>query len=49
MDFEDAFPIIQQVIDGLEATHQKNIIHRDPEASPITITKVQMHPDPLAR
>src|SRR2546429_9190653 len=29
LSFEDALPIIQQLIDGIEAAHEKNIIHRD--------------------
>jgi eukaryotic-like serine/threonine-protein kinase len=29
MDFDDALPIIQQLIDGIEAALEKNIIHRD--------------------
>src|SRR5215472_5198929 len=27
LDFNDALPIIQQLIDGIEAAHEKNIIH----------------------
>jgi eukaryotic-like serine/threonine-protein kinase len=38
MDFEDALPIIQQVIDGIEAAHEKNIIHRDLKLANIKIT-----------
>ena len=29
MPFEEALPIIRQLIDGIEASHEKNIIHRD--------------------
>src|SRR5713226_4624859 len=29
LDFNDALPIIQQLIDGIEAAREKNIIHRD--------------------
>src|SRR5476651_544340 len=29
LDFEEALPIVQQLIDGIEAAHEKNIIHRD--------------------
>jgi serine/threonine protein kinase len=29
MSFDEALPIIRQLIDGIEAAHEKNIIHRD--------------------
>ena len=29
LDFDDALPIIEQLIDGIEAAHEKNIVHRD--------------------
>src|SRR5664279_5419589 len=29
LDFEDALSILQQLIDGIEAAHEKGIIHRD--------------------
>lgn len=31
LDFDDAIPIIQQLIDGIEAAHEKNITRRDPK------------------
>src|SRR5260370_1697501 len=29
LDFNDALPIIQQLLDGIEAAHAKNSVHRD--------------------
>src|SRR4026208_1220486 len=29
MSWDDALPIVRQLIDGIEAAHEKNIIHRD--------------------
>jgi serine/threonine-protein kinase len=38
LDLDDALPIIQQLIDGIEAAHEKNIIHRDLKLANIKIT-----------
>jgi serine/threonine-protein kinase len=38
MPFDEALPIIRQLIDGIEAAHEKNVIHRDLKTANIKIT-----------
>ena len=38
LELSDAIPIIRQLIDGIEAAHEKNIVHRDLEPANIKIT-----------
>ncbi len=38
MTFDEALPVIRQLIDGIEAAHEKNIIHRDLKPANIKIT-----------
>jgi serine/threonine protein kinase len=38
MPFEQALPIIRQLIDGIEAAHEKNIVHRDLKTANIRVT-----------
>lgn len=38
MSLDEALPIVRQLIDGIEAAHEKNIIHRDLKTANIKIT-----------
>lgn len=38
MTFDEALPVIRQLIDGIEAAHEKNVIHRDLKPANIKIT-----------
>jgi eukaryotic-like serine/threonine-protein kinase len=38
LKFDEALPIIRQLIDGIEAGHDINIVHRDLKPSNIKIT-----------
>src|ERR1700694_1482853 len=38
VELDEALRIIRQLIDGIEAAHEKNIIHRDLQPASITIT-----------
>jgi serine/threonine-protein kinase len=38
MSWDEALPIVRQLIDGIEAAHERNIIHRDLKTANIRIT-----------
>jgi eukaryotic-like serine/threonine-protein kinase len=38
LDYNDALPLIQQLIDGIEAAHEKGITHRDLKPANIKVT-----------
>ena len=38
LSFDEALPIVRQLIDGIEAAHEKNVIHRDLKPGNVKIT-----------